>query len=232
MIARLMPRGTDRATLLLALALLVTGCSARASAPRLQHEAVGRWAVEVGADGDAVPDLLAFAPPMTTVDDGRRAEILGVTTDVDGASLTVTFEMGPARCDEAAVTIDETDNEVAVAVWARRRPDADPLRCGGVHRFRAGVALDAPVDGRPVVVAEADAPAPHRHAGLPLAPGGDTSVLLGLSLDDAVDWARSHRVDWRVAAIDGIGNGPPQVIDRARLALYVADGRVVGAEWS
>lgn len=169
--------------------------------------------------------------------------------------VVVAFEMESHHCYGITTSVRESETEVEVEVLRGRRSTSAPGDCAhGAFPYTARFELAAPVGARTVVSAERreppdpgvlDEPGPAASATPAVAAdeaeateedvagaGGSQEWLLGLHVEDGVEWAIDHGLEWRVISFDGetVASDGDERPDR--IAFVVERDLIVAYEWS
>ncbi|MEM7337498.1 MAG: hypothetical protein AAF467_02555 [Actinomycetota bacterium] len=179
---------------------------------------------------------------------------------VEADVIVASFEMESHHCYGVTTTVRESEREVEIEVVRGRRATSAPGDCAhGAFPYAARFELDAPVGERTVVAAEprepidpgvTDEPGPSAAAEPAVAAdatssddaasddasgtesGGSQEWLLGLNVEDGVEWAIDHGLEWRVISFDGEPVDHDGETRPDRIAFVVERDLIVAYEWS
>lgn len=158
-------------------------------------------------------------------------EVVDITVlDDDSSQLVLAFEMGSHYCYGLHVDLDESDIEVAIGLSSGRRPGVSAADCqDGVYAYTTEVDLSSPLGDRPVVRAEPREPETDQSSG------SDESAdsLIGRRIEEGVEWAMSHDIEWRLLSYDGEpSRGFDDTPNPERISFTVERDMIVAYEWS
>ncbi len=208
-------------------------------------------------DTTPTPDAEDFNRLLTSEADLtglRPVDVLAVdTVDGDETRLLVTFEMESHHCFGVTTDVRESDLDVVVEVRTGLRAGVSAADCElGVYPYTTEVALEGALDGRVISTAELREPAaePERNdveaAATPAAAdpiesigavdvlpaADDTPALVGMAVEDGVEWALVNGVEWRLLSVDGESMSDDDTVDPGRISFVVERDRIVAFEWS
>ncbi len=183
--------------------------------------------------------------------DLRPADVLDVVAvEGDDQRLLVTFEMESHHCFGVTTDVAESDLDVVVEVRTGLRADVNVVDCElGVYPYTTEIALAAPLGERVISAAERREPAaePDRDVEAAadraepaesigpvdvLPEADDTSSLIGIAIEDGVEWALINGVEWRILSMDGESMSDDDIVDPSRISFVVERDRIVAVEWS
>jgi hypothetical protein len=149
---------------------------------------------EVTADGSDGVWTASYLEPQSGLEALRPAELIAVVETADPNQAQVVFWAGSQECEGLDhVTVDETDEQVAIDVVVGRRVPADTACVDIARRYTTTIELDQPlgdrevVDGEGVVVERPDVPVDYATAAFEAWLAGDSATLRQLSTDPAYE---------------------------------------------
>ena len=171
---------------------------------------------------------------MVDTESELRTSSSGGVLDVEtsDSDLVLTFEMGSQQCYGVTTSVVETDVEVVVDLQTGLRSDVAEPCVEGVYPYRVVVELDAPLGDRPIRMAELTEPV-EDPAAVEQDTGNEPSVehLIGMPIEEGVQWALDHDVEWHLESYDGVARDVQADKDGYRLGFVAESDRIVKAEW-
>ena len=190
-----------------------------------------------GEETEATPHVdtgesgyLEMVDPQSKLRTSSSGGVLDVETS--DSDMVLTFEMGSQKCYGVTTSVVETDDEVVVDLQTGLRLDVAEPCVEGVYPYRVVVELDAPLGDRPIRMAELTEPVEDT-AAVEQDTGNEPSVehLIGMPIEEGVQWALNHDVEWHLESYDGVARDVQADKDGYRLGFVAESDRIVKAEW-